>query len=213
MEACGRPAACRPLGPAPPCRESIYRPAVAIPRSTAVPYVCLTAPYSRVTRAYVSFTFRGLANVAAGCCAYTRRSLTQGGRLLQEAVLGRGRGLHKSAFCCNPPFSAAPRPEGIGRLLQSTALGSAAPYTNWSLAAFGPSWQRHALQELAACCNPPFSAAPRFTEIGRLLHSAVLGGTTPYANRSFEANGNSLPWQRQSPLPITISYEFVEIHI
>ena len=217
MEACGRPASLSAFGPAPPCRESIYRPAVAIPRSTAVPYVCLTAPYSRVTRAYVSFTFRGLANVAAGCCAYTRRSfaargrsrqgqgLTQIGLLLQSTVLGGAKpcrnrsfaairrsrqlcGLHKTGVCCNPPLSAAPRLTQTGRLQHSALLGSATPCRNWSFAAIRRSRQRHVLQELAVCCIRPFSATPRLTQIGHLKQTVTAS-----------------PGSRQSPLPITIS--------
>ena len=132
---------------------------------------------------------------SAGAGAYTNRPFDAIHRSRQHHAL------KESVVCCNPPFSAALRLTQNGRLLQSTALGSAAPYTNWSLAAFGPSWQRHALQELVVCCNPPFSAAPRFTGIGRLLQSAVLGDATPYANRSFEANGNRLPWQSPVPSP------------
>ena len=95
--------------------------------------------------------------------------------MLQEAVLGRGRGLHKSAFCCNPPFSAAPSPAGIGRLLQSAVLGSAAAYTKRAFAAIHRSRQRRALHKLVACSIRPFLAAPRPAGTGRLLQSAVLG--------------------------------------
>lgn len=128
--------------------------------------------------------------------------------MLQEAVLGRGRGLHKSAFCCNPPFSATPSPAGIGRLLQSAVLGSAASYTKRAFAAICRPRRRRALHKLVACSKRPWARrtrpytyrsyvafdrsrqSPRLTQIGHLQQTATAspGSASPLSRSQFPRN-------------------------